>query len=81
MPSKFPRTVQGTLRDVSEFKTQCGNELRANNPLVQVICWWRVPATHVGIFKGEIFGALATICFLETSVCNGTSFPSLGKYD
>ena len=76
MPYKYSRTVQETLWDVFEFKTQCRNELRANNPLVHVICWWRAPATHIAYctFNGATFGTLAIVYFLETSVSNRIPF-------
>lgn len=74
MPYKYSREVQETLRDVFEFKTQCKNELRASNPLVNVICWWMAPATHLGIFNGETFRTLTKIYFWETSISNGAPF-------
>lgn len=71
---------QSRNSDVFEFKTQCRNELRSSNPLVQVISGWRAFAVLIDAFSGGLCNIGCGI-FSETLVSNGTPYPIIGKYD
>lgn len=68
---------QSRNSDVFEFKTQCRNELRSSNPLVQVIGWRALALMDA--FSGGLCNIGCGIFSGDFLVSNGTPYPIIGN--